>query len=369
MSADLRFFKEYVICNGTAPTHTTTYSPGTFPEDEVLDINKWRDRVKMKILEIKEDQMSFDLSGIEVALANSIRRVLLAEVPTMAIEKVFVYNNTGVLRDELVAQRLGLIPIMADPEIFSWPSAEAKGADETTNLDKLEKEVIKFKLKVKCKKPPHDSADKEPINGKVFSSQLEWIPIGKQAETFKSSPPAPVHDDILITRLRPGQELDMEMHCHKGNNCGDRGHAKWSPVATAWYRLLPRIDLVEEVTGDLADSLVKKCPMDCFDIEEAHGVPGGRRAIVSDKVRDCTLCRECIREPELAKAVRLARKKDHFIFTIESTGIIKPAQLFKQALQVLKGKAQNMLDHLEQLEGDLAVQAMEVDEDNQQAES
>ena len=63
----------------------------------------------------------------------------------MAIEKVFVYNNTGVLRDEvrnswplssavsspnitcllskLVAQRLGLIPIMADPEIFSWPSA------------------------------------------------------------------------------------------------------------------------------------------------------------------------------------------------------------------------------------------------------
>ena len=46
--------------------------------------------------------------------------------------------------------------------------AEARGADETTNLDKLDKEVIKFKLKVKCKKPPQDSADKEPINGKVL---------------------------------------------------------------------------------------------------------------------------------------------------------------------------------------------------------
>jgi DNA-directed RNA polymerase alpha subunit len=37
------------------------------------------------------------------------RRILLAEVPTMAIEKVFVLNNTGVLRDELVAQRLGMV--------------------------------------------------------------------------------------------------------------------------------------------------------------------------------------------------------------------------------------------------------------------
>ena len=42
----------------------------------------------------------------------------------------------------------------------------------------------------------------------------------------------------------------MEMHCHKGNNSGERGHAKWSPVATAWYRLLPRIDILEDVLDD-----------------------------------------------------------------------------------------------------------------------
>ena len=46
------------------------------------------------------------------------------------------------------------------------------------------------------------------------------------------------------------QEIDMEMHCHKGNNSGERGHAKWSPVATAWYRLLPRIDILEDVLDD-----------------------------------------------------------------------------------------------------------------------
>jgi DNA-directed RNA polymerase alpha subunit len=57
--------------------------------------------------------MVFDMTGIDVSLANAFRRILLSEVPTMAIEKVFVHNNTGVLRDELVAQRLGMIPIKA----------------------------------------------------------------------------------------------------------------------------------------------------------------------------------------------------------------------------------------------------------------
>ncbi len=36
------------------------------------------------------------------------------------------------------------------------------------------------------------------------------------------------------------------------------------------------------------------------------------------QVRDCTLCRECLREPELARKLRLSRKKDHFIFTVNT---------------------------------------------------
>ena len=83
--------------------------------------------------------------------------------------------------------------------------------------------------------------------------------------------------------------------------------------------------------------------------------------LVCEQERDCTLCRECIREPTMAKKLRLARKKDHFIFAVESTGIVPPADLFKQAVQILRGKAQKMLDLVEQLEGELAVQAMEED--------
>jgi hypothetical protein len=64
--------------------------------------------------------MEFDLVGIDASIANAFRRLLLAEVPTMAIETVFVFNNSSVIQDEVLSHRLGLIPIKADPGKFGW---------------------------------------------------------------------------------------------------------------------------------------------------------------------------------------------------------------------------------------------------------
>ena len=66
--ANLRFIRDYAICHGTAPTHTTTYSRGTFPEDLPWDFGAWRDSFRIKILEIAEDDMVFDMTGIDVSL-------------------------------------------------------------------------------------------------------------------------------------------------------------------------------------------------------------------------------------------------------------------------------------------------------------
>ena len=38
----------------------------------------------------------------------------------MAIEKVHIYNNTSIIQDEVLAHRLGLIPIKADPRLFEY---------------------------------------------------------------------------------------------------------------------------------------------------------------------------------------------------------------------------------------------------------
>ena len=44
-----------------------------------------------------EDDLVFDLIGIDASVANALRRILLEEVATMAIEHVFVINNTSTL--------------------------------------------------------------------------------------------------------------------------------------------------------------------------------------------------------------------------------------------------------------------------------
>ena len=42
--------------------------------------------------------MQFDLIGVDPAVANALRRILIAEVPTVAIEHVFIVNNTSIIQ-------------------------------------------------------------------------------------------------------------------------------------------------------------------------------------------------------------------------------------------------------------------------------
>jgi DNA-directed RNA polymerase I and III subunit RPAC1 len=75
---------------------------------------------KIVVGAMQGNDMEFDLIGIDASIANAFRRILMAEVPTMAIEKVFFYDNTSVMHDEILAHRLGLIPIQVDPRQFEF---------------------------------------------------------------------------------------------------------------------------------------------------------------------------------------------------------------------------------------------------------
>lgn len=62
------------------------------------------------------------------------------------------------------------------------------------------------------------------------------------------------------------------MICEKGIG---KTHAKWSPVCTAFYRLLPDIKFEQTekpITGKEAQQLKKLCPMGVFDIEDIGGI-------------------------------------------------------------------------------------------------
>lgn len=58
--------------------------------------------------------------GVDPAIPNAFRRLLLSEVPTMAFDRVFMFNNTSIIQDEVLAHRLGLLPIRADPRLFEF---------------------------------------------------------------------------------------------------------------------------------------------------------------------------------------------------------------------------------------------------------
>ena len=67
--------------------------------------------INIQILESNGDRLRFRVENIDVAIANTLRRIMISEVPSMAIELVKIINNTSCLNDEYIAHRLGLIPL------------------------------------------------------------------------------------------------------------------------------------------------------------------------------------------------------------------------------------------------------------------
>ncbi len=218
---------------------------------------------------------------------------------------------------------LGLIPIRADPREFDWPS-EAAGATDLNTLV--------FGLDVTGVEAPPSKRDGGAGDRltHVYSRDITWGPQGGQEERFADRPVEPVEGDIVLAKLLPGQTICLEAHAVKGTGAD---HAKFSPVATASYRLAPEVELPGEgFVGDDARSLVATCPMGVFDIEDV-GSSTGPRAVVAQP-RACTMCRECLRPAGWAQRVRLRKVNDHFLFRVESTGALPAATLVEMALEV-----------------------------------
>ena len=77
-------------------------------------LEEFKKNLKIEIKHCSEEEVQFDLIGVDASLANAYRRIMIAEVPSMAIEKVYMMNNTSIMPDEVLAHRMGLIPILAD---------------------------------------------------------------------------------------------------------------------------------------------------------------------------------------------------------------------------------------------------------------
>lgn len=122
------------------------------------------------------------LSGINPALINAFRRILISDVPTMAIEKVIVVKNTTVMQDEVLAHRLGLIPLKANPKLFTY---RLPGDMIGSDVDSLH-----YNINVKCTKNPHcRQGHYRPedlyVNHQVLSSDIKFTPKDGQKRLYK----------------------------------------------------------------------------------------------------------------------------------------------------------------------------------------
>lgn len=352
-----------------------------------------------------EMELILEFNHVDVSFVNALRRILLSEIPTVAIEMVYMLDNTSIIHDEVLAHRLGLIPIKFDPRrlqafinlsteepqeatdrntiVFrlavacdaedvkedlqrkkeaqrKQKKAEAKMADDSDEeeedsedegvVDKsanpeLEEAAV---MAARAKKNESKGIPIRPYTKHVYSGDLVWVPQGDQEERLKDSHVRPVHDDILIAKLRPGQNIELEAHARKGIG---KDHAKYSPVATASYRLYTEIELLRPVYDELAEELVHVYEPGVFELvptDPKKDEPGTKMKAKVCNPYACTMSRNYMRNPQLAKAIRMVRIPDRFIFSIESVGMHSPAVLLAQALGVLQQKCRRVQDLADQ---------------------
>jgi DNA-directed RNA polymerase I and III subunit RPAC1 len=220
--------------------------------------------------------------------------------------------------------------------------------------------AIVLSLKVECtrnEKAARGETDpyKAYHNAHVYAHQIQFTPVGEQPKYFSGENAiAPVNPDILVAKLRPGQCIDVEMRAIKGIGAD---HAKFSPVATASYRLLPTIDITKPILGKDAHKFARCFPRGVIGLEKVtkkeaategsgyEGHEGEDKAVVKDTMKD-TVSRECLRHEEFEGKVKLGRIRDHFIFSIESTGQWDSDELFMESVLLLHSKCKSLKKNL-----------------------
>ena len=179
----------------------------------------------IKLLSKELETLRFVLSDVSPAFANALRRIMISEVPVMAIDDVMILENNSVMYDEILAHRLGLIPVTTD-QSYNLP-------EDCTCKSELgcERCRASFSMEVEASDPVEV----------VYSSHLRP----------ENPDVRPVADKIPIVKLVQGQKVKLEAYARLGRG---RIHAKWQPVSACTYSIDPKtraFTFLVESTGTL----------------------------------------------------------------------------------------------------------------------
>lgn len=273
--------------------------------------------MEIEFASLDDSLARFTLSGASTAFANALRRAMIGEVPTLAIEDVRIYDNTSALFDEMLAHRLGLIPITTDLATYttqdkcSCGGAGCPGCTSTYTLS---------------------------VEGPKMVTSSDLIPQDPKA--------TPVYENIPIVKLTKGQKLVLEARAVL--NTG-RAHAKWQPTLVCGYKNYPVITVNDAC--DACGNCVDECPREILEIR------GKKVGVIDGKLPECSMCRLCERaclasgigeEP----AIKITAEPDRFIFVVESDGSLTAKEIMNRALLFIKEQAEELDKQLGELSGD-----------------
>ena len=266
--------------------------------------------MQIRIINKDENFIRFIVEGISPAMANALRRIMLAEVPTMAIDEVVILENSSVLHDEILALRLGLIPLKTDLEAYNLPEECSCKSEFGCNL---------------CRTTLTLNVEAGDEVKTVYSGDL--IPEDPNV--------APVSEKIPIVKLAPGQSVKLEAYARLGKG---KVHAKWQPVSLCIYRYMPEITIDEE-RCDACGECVDACPKRILKMEDGR--------IKFENLINCTLCRDCVDAcPKEPPAIEVDWDDETFIFDVESTGALPVERIVLEASKILEEKFSEFINTL-----------------------
>lgn len=251
--------------------------------------------MNVKMLEQKEDKIKFVIEGIDHAFANALRRTMFGEIPVMAIEYADIEVNTSGLFDELLAHRLGLIPLSFSQKQYRMKQDCKCGGEGCSNCE------VTFVLE---KEGPCIVRAKDMVTN---------------ADDVRPADP-----EIPIVQLLEKQRLKMSATAQLGFG---KEHAKWQ-AAIAGYQNVPAVRVTDKADTKIADV----CPTHVFEKKD------GKIKVVKES--SCILCMKCV---EISEGVTVKADENAFIFTVESVSGLKPQQIVESAFDVLESKAEEFL--------------------------
>ncbi|NOX71951.1 MAG: DNA-directed RNA polymerase subunit D [Candidatus Micrarchaeota archaeon] len=249
--------------------------------------------MKVKILEKNKEKLKFILEGTTPAFANALRRIIVNEVPTMSIDWVDFQENESALYDEMIAHRLGLVPLKFEAGKYNLP-------DECT-----------------C------NGEGCPLCQVVFVLDKEGpctVYSGDMKSTDKNV--KPVFDNIPITELEENKRIKFEAVARLGTG---KKHAK-NQAAIAVCVPYPKIEVSKGVS---AKKVVDAFPKGVLSLS-------GTKITIEDPLR-VDESRDAIEA--FGDKVRIKTDESKFIFTVETVCGLPPEAIVSQAAEMLESKA------------------------------